>query len=344
MLPESGRVISIAVSLALLIGICLTVSVSDNADATDGYTWEMDGTDLTVRGHGTLRYIDDWSGVTTMTVIPDGTVDFDEEAFFDCGSLTSVTVDGPVGTVGDSAFFLCVELVTFNVKGGIGTIEEYAFYQCLELKSLAIDSVGSIGSYAFTNCSGLETLTIDGPAGDIGTSAFNGCTGLTEVRISGPISSIGSSAFAYCGALTKLAVSCDNPLGIEPGSEANGMIAKNVAADGFELLHRYSATYDWSDDGKRCNVNIACANSHSHDVCINAEVTSKVKVEPTETEIGITEYSVSGTYDGFDYFDAKDVADIPATGGDGSKDMTSIGIAAAAVIVLAGMLLVIGRR
>ena len=45
-------------------------------------------------------------------------------------------------------------------------------------------------------------------------------------------------------------------------------------------------------------------------------MTSKVKIPPTETEMGTTEYSVSGTYDGFAYSDTKDVQDIPATGGD----------------------------
>ena len=79
------------------------------------------------------------------------------------------------------------------------------------------------------------------------------------------------------------------------------------------LGHSYSATYDWSADGKNCIVHIVCARNaaHNHDVT-DAAVSSIVKTPAAVGAMGVTTYSVSGTYDGFAYGDSKDVTDIPA--------------------------------
>ena len=64
-----------------------------------------------------------------------------------------------------------------------------------------------------------------------------------------------------------------------------------------------------------------------------------MKVPPTETEKGTTEYTVSGTYDGYAFSDTKDIQDIPATGGDsdgkGINILIYVAIAAIAVLAIA---------
>ncbi len=131
------------------------------------------------------------------------------------------------------------------------------------------------------------------------------------------------------------------------GTDAYGMIVKNNPV--VRALHDYSAAYGWSDDGKACTVHIVCANSSDHNHDENPTVTSSVKIQPTETEMGTTEYSVSGTYDGFAYSSTKDVQDIPATGGsDGKKDNTVLyviaGVAAAAVLIGGAAFLILRKR
>ncbi|WP_400245552.1 leucine-rich repeat protein [Methanomethylophilus alvi] len=76
--------------------------------------------------------------------------------------------------------------------------------------------------------------------------------------------------------------------------------------------HDYSATYEWSADGKSCKVVIICAVDSAHSATLDAVVASSVKVDATTSSMGVTSYSVSGTYDGFTYSDSKDVRDIPA--------------------------------
>ncbi|KQM10176.1 hypothetical protein AOA81_04690 [Methanomassiliicoccales archaeon RumEn M2] len=79
------------------------------------------------------------------------------------------------------------------------------------------------------------------------------------------------------------------------------------------LGHAYSATYDWSADGKSCTVHIVCSNdsSHKHDIADIIAVSS-IKTVAAIGSMGVTTYSVSGTYDGFAYSDSMDVRNIPA--------------------------------
>ena len=59
-------------------------------------------------------------------------------------------------------------------------------------------------------------------------------------------------------------------------------------------------------------MNLACGNDHDHDVSFAGEVVSVVKEPSTCEAMGITAYSVSGMYGGFQYSSEKDVQDIPA--------------------------------
>ncbi len=82
-------------------------------------------------------------------------------------------------------------------------------------------------------------------------------------------------------------------------------------------VHGYSAAFDWADDGSSCSVSITCAYDQSHDIFLQGTVTSSVKVQPTADSMGTTEYSVSGSYDGYWYSSTKEVQDIPAVSGNG---------------------------
>ncbi len=204
---------------------------------------------------------------------------------------------------------------TVTVKNEGISIGNYAFQDCDGLTTVSIQgSVGSIGNNAFYACGALKTVTIDGSVGSIGDYAFLGCAELNTVTMTGPITSIESHAFQGCFKLQTLNIACNDPLNITKGNIGNGYIAVN--ADIVNHIHRYSAAYDWADDGSSCTVHINCLNDSAliHDD--HPEVSHTVKIQPTETDMGTTEYSVSGTYDGFAYSDTKDVQDIPATGGD----------------------------
>jgi len=78
--------------------------------------------------------------------------------------------------------------------------------------------------------------------------------------------------------------------------------------------HDYFVEYVWSEDGKECTVKFTCANNAEHNISFAGEVISSVKTPATCDKKGVTTYTVSGVYDGFQYGSSKDVEDIEALG------------------------------
>ena len=217
----------IAASLLMLSGLSVLYLGTDGSDGiNEGFTWERNGDDVTVTGHGTLGYDSSWSGLKTLTLVPEGgTIDIESHAFEDCNSLTTVTIDGSVGSIGENAFIGCGNLSELTVTGPI---------------------TPPVPDFEFSSCINLKTVT----------------------------------------------VSC--VMDIEAGSSDYGGIAEHATT--VNKLHSYSSSYEWAGDGSSCTVHIVCANTsdHDHDVT-DATITSTVKVPPTETEKGTTEYTVSGS-------------------------------------------------
>ena len=130
-----------------------------------------------------------------------------DRAFYDCSSLTSITIPNSVTSIGESAFSSCSSLTSITIPNSVTSIGESAFSSCDALTSVTIpNSVTSIGSYAFTDCSGLTSITIPNSVTSIGDHAFYWCKSLTSITIPNSVTSIGDDAFAYCSGLTSVTI------------------------------------------------------------------------------------------------------------------------------------------
>ena len=154
---------------------------------------------------GTVQITDCETGAEKV-VIPD-TIDgksvtsIGEFAFFDCTSLTSITIPNGVTSIGDYAFWNCTSLTSITIPNSVTWIGGSAFYGCSSL--IAID-IAADNEY-YTSVNGVlfnkdKTELICYPAGKTDKS----------YNIPNSVTSIGGSAFHYCSSLTAVDVATDN--------------------------------------------------------------------------------------------------------------------------------------
>ena len=102
------------------------------------------------------KYDDGTNGEHTVTSIA-------AAAFFNCSSLTSVSIGNSVTSIGDYAFQNCSNLTSVAIPNSVTSIGSYAFYNCSSLTSVTIpDSVTRIGEQAFYDCDSLKSIDYSG--------------------------------------------------------------------------------------------------------------------------------------------------------------------------------------
>lgn len=105
-------------------------------------------------------------------------------AFYDCGSLTKVTLPETIEYIG-----------------------MYSFQNCYKLKSINIpQNVNVIGEQAFGECTSVIEINVPGNISELGVSAFEGCTALTKVTIGEGLTTIPSTVFARCESLAEVTI------------------------------------------------------------------------------------------------------------------------------------------
>ena len=188
-----------------------------------------------------------------VLVFDDAVTKIGGDAFYECSSLTSVTIPDSVTEIGNYAFSRCSNLQEFKGKfasedGRCLIIDGvlYSFAPAGLTEYTIPDSVTTIGESAFEDCSSLTSVTIGNSVTTIGESAFWDCTSLTSVTIPDSVTTIGDYAFAYCESLTSVTIG-DSVTSI--GGEAfyycesltNVTIGDSVAEIGGNAFHYCSS-------------------------------------------------------------------------------------------------------
>ena len=165
------------------------------------------GTTYSVTSIGEYAFYD-CSSLTSVT-IPNSVTSIGDDAFWECSSLTSVTIGNSVTSIGAYAFYYCVNLTSVTIPNSVTSIGACAFKYCYSLTSVTIgNSVTSIGDEAFYYCTGLTSVTFEDNSSldSIGAYAFRDCISLTSVTIPNSVTSIGDNAFEGCSSLTSVTI------------------------------------------------------------------------------------------------------------------------------------------
>ena len=190
------------VVLFLAMVLCLSLVACSGAgkDYTKGLKFEQneDKTAYTVVGY---------KGTDTNVVIPENykgkpVTAIGDKAFFECESITGVTIPKTVTSIGANAFSGCDALESVVIPEGVVSIGAEAFSSCDALKSVDIpESVKSIGDGAFWFCTSLEEVIVPESITSIGKKLFSSCYSLKRVTLSEATATIGEEAFYYCTGL-----------------------------------------------------------------------------------------------------------------------------------------------
>ena len=174
-------------------GCSSLTSVSINSNAVVGIGYDSYYNIKDIFGKQVIEYI-----------IGDSVTQVGSYAFYNCSSLTSITIGSGVKSIEDHAFDGC-SLSSVTIPNNVTTLGEFAFDDCSSLSSVIIGSgVKSIGDYTFSNCSSLTSITIPNSVTSIGKYTFCDCPSLTSVVIGSGVKTIGEYAFYGCSSLTSI--------------------------------------------------------------------------------------------------------------------------------------------
>ncbi len=194
-----------------------------------------------------------WRGPETELTIPETlngrqVTAIGDEAFFRCGSLSSVSVPDSVVSIGNTAFYDCDRLSSVSIGNGVREIGANPFWSCEKLTRIVVapehptlatidgvlffkpekrlvcypcafdqpeysvpQGIRVIGNEAFSFCGSLSSVSIPDSVTSVGDLAFYDCYNLSSVSIGNGVREVGANPFAYCERLTKIGVPPDHP-------------------------------------------------------------------------------------------------------------------------------------
>ena len=139
-----------------------------------------------------------------------------KNAFFDCKSLTSITLPNSIKSIGFGAFMSCESLTSITIPNSVKSIGKDAFNGCSSLTAIEV-AKGNTMYDSRENCNalihtatntlirGCQNTTIPNSVTTIGKKAFHDCHSLKSIIIPKSVTTIEENAFCNCFLLKYIA-------------------------------------------------------------------------------------------------------------------------------------------
>lgn len=214
----------------------------------------------------------------TSVQIPDTVTEIGSNAFYNCSSLKSVTIQDNkpscVKKIGRQAFMFCSELTDIPILDSVTEIGSESFHHCEKLDTVTIpEGVTSVADGMFSYCYSLHTVTLPDSVTAIEERAFTG-TALTQIHIPANVAQIGTDAFSECFALSAITSNSESYPSID-----NVLYEK--AANGDYALIRYPSQRE--DPAFKIPNGVARVETHAFDCCLYL---ASVKMPDSVVSIG----------------------------------------------------------
>ena len=141
----------------------------------------------------------------------------EEWAFYNCSSLTSVTIANSVISIGNGAFYNCRSLTYISIGNSLTYIGYDAFYNCSSLNTLNFNAINCNDFYnlsPFFDCP-ITTINIGDSVQRIPNRFAKELSSLTSVNIGNNVTSIGNKAFEGCSFLQNVTCLATTPPTLE---------------------------------------------------------------------------------------------------------------------------------
>ena len=165
------------------------------------------------------NYLLGYAGTDTDLLLPDDyqgeSYEIYQYAFYQCTSLTSVTIGSGVQSIGDYAFRGCSNLESVTIPDSVKSIGSYAFYECKNLTTIDFnEGLEIIGYAAFASDlwsdKGPKYFTLPKSLKEIRYFAFKDVR-CTDLVIPENVEVIDTHAFHDCGAVKTVTLKCKTP-------------------------------------------------------------------------------------------------------------------------------------
>lgn len=203
---KSYRFSVLSIAAVLLVNLAAVPCFTAAAEEEETFTDEV----LTYAYvDGGVSIVDCDEGITKLQ-IPEAMmgypiVSIGDEAFANCASLASITIEAPITSVGTNAFANCTSLTSIQLPDTVTKLGDAAFYQCSALTDVTLsDNITEMGLYCFAYCFELKEITMPAALKAVPSYCFFYDFTLESVELNEGLERMDTLAFVGCYVLEEL--------------------------------------------------------------------------------------------------------------------------------------------